>query len=79
MEKAPAADSEVSGVQWLCHPKAVEAYLSLLSSSEKDATLEASCGALQNLTAGRKVRQKKHVLPELLIITVETSFKVLSI
>ncbi|XP_024148857.1 plakophilin-1 isoform X1 [Oryzias melastigma] len=54
MEKAPAADSEVSGVQWLCHPKAVEAYLSLLSSSEKDATLEASCGALQNLTAGRK-------------------------
>lgn len=57
MEKAPTADSEVSGVQWLWHPKAVETYLSLLTSSKNDATLEASCGALQNLTAGRKVRQ----------------------
>ncbi|RVE70617.1 hypothetical protein OJAV_G00066060 [Oryzias javanicus] len=54
MKKVPAADGEVSGVEWLCHPKAVETYLSLLSSSEKDATLEATCGALQNLTAGRK-------------------------
>uniref|UniRef100_A0A3P9K8E9 Plakophilin 1 n=1 Tax=Oryzias latipes TaxID=8090 RepID=A0A3P9K8E9_ORYLA len=77
MEKAPTADSEVSGVQWLWHPKAVETYLSLLTSSKKDATLEASCGALQNLTAGRKgssalsgVLLEKlkamHVLPSLL-------------
>ncbi|XP_041860422.1 plakophilin-1 [Melanotaenia boesemani] len=40
-----------SGVKWLCHPKAVDVYLALLSSSQNDATLEASCGALQNLTA----------------------------
>ncbi|XP_008284362.1 plakophilin-1 [Stegastes partitus] len=46
-------DSTPSGVKWLCHPKAMEAYLSLLGSSQKDATLEASCGALQNLTASR--------------------------
>lgn len=28
-------------------------YLNLLGSSQKDATLEASCGALQNLTASK--------------------------
>lgn len=44
-------DSSPSGVQWLCHSKAMQTYLSLLSSSQKDATLEACCGALQNLTA----------------------------
>uniref|UniRef100_UPI0037E8CDFC plakophilin-1 n=1 Tax=Semicossyphus pulcher TaxID=241346 RepID=UPI0037E8CDFC len=44
-------DSTPSGVKWLCHPKAMQTYLSLLSSSKKDATLEACCGALQNLTA----------------------------
>ncbi|XP_069544132.1 plakophilin-1 isoform X2 [Brachyistius frenatus] len=47
-------DSAPSGVRWLCHPKAMEAYLSLLGSSQKDATLEACCGALQNLTASTK-------------------------
>ncbi|XP_030279588.1 plakophilin-1 [Sparus aurata] len=46
-------DSVPSGVKWLCHPSAMQTYLSLLSSSQKDATLEASCGALQNLTANR--------------------------
>lgn len=48
-------DVAPSGVKWLCHPKAMEAYLGLLSSSQKDATLEASCGALQNLTASREM------------------------
>ncbi|KAF3860492.1 hypothetical protein F7725_000747 [Dissostichus mawsoni] len=40
-----------TGVNWLCHPKAMQTYMSLLGSSQKDATLEACCGALQNLTA----------------------------
>ncbi|KAM9351106.1 plakophilin-1 [Symphorus nematophorus] len=46
-------DSTPSGVKWLCHPTAMQTYLSLLGSSQKDATLEASCGALQNLTASK--------------------------
>lgn len=33
----------------------MHSYLSLLSLSQKDATLEASCGVLQNLTAGKDV------------------------
>ena len=44
-------DSLPSGVDWLCHPKAMMAYLSLLATSQKDATQEACIGALQNLTA----------------------------
>ncbi|XP_055069791.2 plakophilin-1 [Misgurnus anguillicaudatus] len=39
------------GVNWLFHSKALQMYLKLLSTSEKDATLEACCGVLQNLTA----------------------------
>lgn len=46
-------NSVPSGVNWLCHPTAMQTYLSLLGSSQKDATLEASCGALQNLTASK--------------------------
>ncbi|KAL7398955.1 hypothetical protein ABVT39_017589 [Epinephelus coioides] len=46
-------DSTPSGVKWLCHPKAMQTYLSLLGSSQKGATLEACCGALQNLTASK--------------------------
>ena len=46
-------DSAPSGVKWLCHPKTMQTYLSLLGSSQKDATLEACCGALQNLTASK--------------------------
>ncbi|XP_068589809.1 plakophilin-1 [Cebidichthys violaceus] len=42
-----------SGVKWLCHPTAMQTYLSLLGSSQKGATLEACCGALQNLTANK--------------------------
>lgn len=44
-------ESNPTGVKWLCHPKAMQTYMSLLGSSQKDATLEACCGALQNLTA----------------------------
>ncbi|XP_061120731.1 plakophilin-1 [Syngnathus typhle] len=46
-------DVQPKGAKWLCHPKAMQTYLSLLSSSKKDATLEACCGALQNLTASK--------------------------
>lgn len=46
-------DSTPSGQNWLCHPKAMQTYLSLLGSSQKDSTLEACCGALQNLTASK--------------------------
>lgn len=47
------ADGNPSGQKWLCHPKAMQTYLSLLGSSQKDSTLEACCGALQNLTASK--------------------------
>ncbi|XP_057685706.1 plakophilin-1 isoform X2 [Corythoichthys intestinalis] len=46
-------DADPKGAKWLCHPKAMQTYLSLLGSSQKDATLEACCGALQNLTASK--------------------------
>ncbi|KAM6976891.1 plakophilin-1 [Aplochiton taeniatus] len=48
-----AEEGPPSGASWLCHSKAMTAYLSLLASSQKDATLEACCGALQNLTANK--------------------------
>ncbi|XP_040905951.1 plakophilin-1 isoform X2 [Toxotes jaculatrix] len=53
VDRAMPEDSTPSGAEWLCHPKAMQTYLSLLGSSQKDATLEACCGALQNLTACR--------------------------
>ncbi|XP_063065484.1 plakophilin-1 isoform X2 [Engraulis encrasicolus] len=43
--------SEPEGLGLLYHSKTMQTYLSLLGSSQKDATLEACCGALQNLTA----------------------------
>lgn len=46
-------DSAPSGVKWLSHPKTMQTYLSLLGSSQKEGTLEACCGALQNITASR--------------------------
>uniref|UniRef100_A0A3Q4MGM8 Plakophilin 1b n=1 Tax=Neolamprologus brichardi TaxID=32507 RepID=A0A3Q4MGM8_NEOBR len=52
-----------SGVKWLSHPKAIDTYLSLLESSENKATLEACCGALQNLTASKgNVSTKKLII-----------------
>ncbi|KAL2091069.1 hypothetical protein ACEWY4_013332 [Coilia grayii] len=44
-------DNTPSGCAWLLHSKLLEAYLSVLRQSENQATLEACCGALQNLTA----------------------------
>lgn len=53
-------DNEPSGASWLCHPNAMQTYLNLLGLSQKDGTLEASCGALQNLTASQgPVRTKR--------------------
>ncbi|KAM3618062.1 uncharacterized protein V6R79_014747 [Siganus canaliculatus] len=51
MAKRLPISSDPSGPEWLWHPTTMQNYLSLLSSSKKEATLEASCGALQNLTA----------------------------
>ncbi|XP_052456278.1 plakophilin-1 [Carassius gibelio] len=44
-------DSNPKGAGLLFHPKALQMYVNLLRSSESNAILEASCGALQNLTA----------------------------
>ncbi|KAM9751824.1 plakophilin-1 [Menidia menidia] len=44
----------LSDISLLCHPKTMDVYLALLSSSKNPATLEASCGALQNLTASKE-------------------------
>ncbi|CAM4682379.1 unnamed protein product [Leuciscus chuanchicus] len=41
------------GVNWLYHEKSLQLYRSLLASSQNEATLEACCGALQNLTASK--------------------------
>ncbi|XP_051517331.1 plakophilin-1-like isoform X2 [Myxocyprinus asiaticus] len=46
-------EGEPEGVSWLYHTKSLQLYLSLLSSSHKEATLEACCGALQNLTSSK--------------------------
>ncbi|KAK7884257.1 hypothetical protein WMY93_027380 [Mugilogobius chulae] len=48
-------DTAPSGVMWLSHPKTMQTYISLLGLSQKDGTLEACCGALQNLTASRDI------------------------
>lgn len=44
---------EPEGVDWLYNQKSLQMYLSLLGISQKEATLEACCGALQNLTASK--------------------------
>lgn len=60
-------DSKPSGVKWLCHPIAMQTYLSLLGSSQNGATLEACCGALQNLTAGKGLVSTKKIIIRLTI------------
>ncbi|XP_016403010.1 plakophilin-1-like [Sinocyclocheilus rhinocerous] len=47
------AKEDPEGVDWLYNQKSLQMYLSLLRCSKKDATLEACCGALQNLTASK--------------------------
>ncbi|XP_026099268.1 plakophilin-1 [Carassius auratus] len=50
----PAMEKETpEGVDWLYNQKSLQLYLSLLGNSQKEATLEACCGALQNLTASK--------------------------
>ncbi|XP_051946869.1 plakophilin-1-like isoform X2 [Xyrauchen texanus] len=46
-------EGKPEGVSWLYNTKSLQCYVSLLSSSHKEATLEACCGALQNLTASK--------------------------
>ncbi len=41
------------GVGLLYNQKSLQMYMSLLGLSQKEATLEACCGALQNLTASK--------------------------
>lgn len=59
--------SSPSGVEGLCHPKSMQTYLSLLGSSQKDATLEACCGALQNLTASKGIVSTKKMITQLTV------------
>lgn len=40
----------------------MQTYLSLLASSKKGATLEACCGALQNLTANKGMVSTKKII-----------------
>ncbi|XP_042562356.1 plakophilin-1 [Clupea harengus] len=49
----PMDENDSKGMSLLYHSKTIQTYLSLLGSSQKDATLEACCGALQNLTANK--------------------------
>ncbi|KAK7131926.1 hypothetical protein R3I93_018477 [Phoxinus phoxinus] len=60
------------GVNWLYHEKSLVLYLSLLRFGQKEAVLEACCGALQNLTASKSpvstlmsqtIIEKLHGLP----------------
>lgn len=65
-------DCAPSGVSWLCHPRALSAYMSLLGSSQKDTTLEACSGALQNLTASKKVGSQ--VVSQVLVHKLDALF-----
>nr|XP_046239029.1 plakophilin-1 [Scatophagus argus] len=48
-------DPQPSGAGWLIHSKTLHSYLSLLGLSQHEETLEACCGALQNLTANEGI------------------------
>ncbi|XP_017161223.1 plakophilin-1 isoform X2 [Poecilia reticulata] len=57
-----------SEVKWLYNSKATDAYVALLKSSENDVIKEASCGAMQNLTASNhkgSVAVSEHLLNQL--------------
>ncbi|KAJ7998751.1 hypothetical protein DPEC_G00208120 [Dallia pectoralis] len=67
-------DQNPKGAGWLFHSKTMESYLSLLGASSRDDTLEACCGALQNLTASpgivstvisQSIVQKLNGLPQI--------------
>lgn len=44
-------DPKPNGAGWLIHSKTLQMYLSLLETSHREETQEASCGVLHNLTA----------------------------
>uniref|UniRef100_A0AAY4CNK7 Plakophilin 1b n=1 Tax=Denticeps clupeoides TaxID=299321 RepID=A0AAY4CNK7_9TELE len=46
-------ETNPKGLSWLYHSSTLRAYLTMLDSSRKEGTLEACCGALQNLTASK--------------------------
>ncbi|KAF1391995.1 hypothetical protein PFLUV_G00047900 [Perca fluviatilis] len=48
-------DPQPNGAGWLIHSKTLQSYLSLLSTSQREETQEACCGALQNLTTNEGV------------------------
>ncbi|XP_022531291.2 plakophilin-1 [Astyanax mexicanus] len=48
-------DNNPKGQSWLIHSQALQSYLSLLGSSQREATQEACCGALHNLTANKGI------------------------
>ncbi|KAM9757819.1 plakophilin-1 [Menidia menidia] len=48
-------DSHPTGIGWLIHSNTLQSYLSLLSSSQQEATQEACSGTLQNLTANEGI------------------------
>ncbi|KAJ8393566.1 hypothetical protein AAFF_G00060390 [Aldrovandia affinis] len=71
----PMEDNNPKGLGWLFHSKTIQTYLSLLGSSQKDSTLEACAGALQNLTANKgsvstvmsqSIVQKLNGLPDII-------------
>ncbi|KAJ8370402.1 hypothetical protein SKAU_G00104300 [Synaphobranchus kaupii] len=75
-------DSNPKGLGWLVHSKTMQTYLSLLGSSQKDPTLEACAGALQNLTANKgnvstvmsqAIVQKLNGLPEIIPLLESSS------
>lgn len=67
-------DTVPSGVKWLSDPKIMQTYLSLLGSAQKDGTLEACCGALQNLTASGNLVSMHTVIIQLSILLHTFSF-----
>ncbi|XP_007568935.1 plakophilin-1 [Poecilia formosa] len=57
-----------SHVNWLYNTKAIDVYVELLKSSKSDVIREASCGAMQNLTASkdwRSVAVSEHLFNQL--------------
>lgn len=51
-------DPQPTGAGWLFHSKTLQSYLNLLSTSQREETQEACCGALQNLTAHEGIVRK---------------------
>ncbi|XP_028260809.1 plakophilin-1 isoform X2 [Parambassis ranga] len=48
-------DPQPNGAAWLIHSQTLQSYLSLLRLSQREEIQEASCGAMQNLTANEGI------------------------